>query len=225
MLYQYISFSLLYLINWQLRRAVGFFYWLYTWIRLSHTVCMYRQWKLFEGSIGLNLLQFFFLLHLWWCTTFTTGVWHQINTSTCVSHSMASGSIHYLLVFKARIISIQAVEEIFFFFLFLTFYFFGTSLELMPLTLCICQALRRIYPASPLAQSPCNIPVSPCVNTAGNCPENSQGVSGCSLSVDPFSTTPETIGDIYHDLWFFPLRNQGYFHNPRLQMYNPLALL
>lgn len=39
--------------------------------------------------------------------------------------------------------------------------------------------LNRLYPASSLVQSPCNVWLSPCENKAGNCPENSQRASRC----------------------------------------------
>ena len=50
---------------------------------------------------------------------------------------------------------------------------------------CMCEpnhsdwTLNRLYPASSLVQSPCNVQLSPCVNTAGLSPENSQQASRC----------------------------------------------
>lgn len=43
----------------------------------------------FNVHVGLKVLFFFlfYLPHLGWCLKLTTGVWHQINMSTCVSHS------------------------------------------------------------------------------------------------------------------------------------------
>lgn len=38
--------------------------------------------------------------------------------------------------------------------------------------------IKVIYTASCLIQSPCNVGLSACVNTAGHCPENSQQASG-----------------------------------------------
>lgn len=40
------------------------------------------------------------------------------------------------------------------------------------------RTLNRLFPASSLAQSPCNVRMSSCVNRAGQCPENSQQASG-----------------------------------------------
>lgn len=36
------------------------------------------------------------------------------------------------------------------------------------------------------------------MNIAGNCPEDSQLASGPFLSVSPYSTAPDSLGDIYH---------------------------
>lgn len=38
--------------------------------------------------------------------------------------------------------------------------------------------LTGLYPASSLAQSPCNVRLSPCMNRGGHCPETSQWASG-----------------------------------------------
>lgn len=46
------------------------------------------------------------------------------------------------------------------------------------------------------------VQLSPRVKTAGNCPEDLSHVSGCSLSVDPLSTNPESIGNICHTFWY-----------------------
>lgn len=40
------------------------------------------------------------------------------------------------------------------------------------------QTLNRLYPASSLVQSPCNVRLSPCVHRTDHCPENSQWASG-----------------------------------------------
>ena len=43
------------------------------------------------------------------------------------------------------------------------------------------QTLNGLDPASSLVQSPCNVRLRPCVNTAVNSPENSQRASGLQL--------------------------------------------